>query len=98
MTYFMYSFTPILAFALLSGLITFKIYKRSISTSVIVVTYCIASTLFFFGYVGSAMLISTAAILILYARAITRAENDTWSTNKFIKERRRSIKRHWGML
>ena len=92
MMLFMYVLAPILGFALLGGIIKFKLYKKSVSTSVIVASYTIAATLFYFGMQGLALFLITASVITLYFRALGREDNDTFTTNRFTGKERRNVR------
>ena len=88
----MYVLAPILGFALLGGIIKFKLYRKSVSTSIIVITYTAASTLFYFGMQGLALLLITISVVALYFRALGREDNDTLTTNRFTGKERRHVR------
>ena len=89
MTYFMYTFMPILAFGLMGGIIRFKMYKTSVSTTVITIAFAVCSMLFYFGMTTIAMILMTVAVLVLYFRALRRSPSDTlWDNNYDGRNRR----------
>jgi dolichol kinase len=73
------------------GVFRFKIWKKSISTTIAVAVYSAVAYLFYFGYLDAGIIIVTAGVYIMLFRSMTRAETDTISTNRYKGKDRRNV-------
>ena len=69
-------FVPTFAMGLLALIFLFKLYKRSISTTISIVTFAIASNLHFYGYINSCGEVLLAGMALLVIRGMLKPDDD----------------------
>jgi chromate transport protein ChrA len=90
MSLYMYTILPTLSAWMFYAIWRFRLWKKSISTVTIVLTYIISAVLFYNGYIDIALIVITMAVVWLIFRAMLRAEIDTITTNQYSGKDRRN--------
>lgn len=73
---FLVDLIPYFSFGLLALAILFKIYRRSISAFIAILSNAIVVNLFFYGYFDIGILVLFASLLVIFFRAMIKPEND----------------------
>lgn len=76
-----YTLPTILSIYMLFGVLRYKLWKRSITITIVIIGQVIAEPLFYFGYIDCAIGVMTTSILIAYFRSIGKDDTDTISGN-----------------
>ena len=95
MSMFIYDFSPTFTLALLTLSFMFKIYRRSVSTFVIILVSAVVSNINHYGYQDYSSVIVLISLIFLMIRAMVKPTNDHWIHYPYHGiEKRKKRKKH----
>jgi len=91
MTTYLYDFIPFFVGGIVALLLLFRIYKRSVTTFVYIVSQTVVINLIIYGYIDEALIVMLLTMVILLVRAMTKSDNDKFFS-KEVNQRKEDLK------
>lgn len=88
MTSYLYEFIPFFTGGIVALSLLFKIYKRSITTFIYIISQQIVINLFIYGYMDEALIVMLLTMVTLLVRAMAKSDNDKFFNAKLMEHKK----------